>query len=124
MDTAGISGDWFAVPGDGQAEAVDISAVTGNPGQAGVLIAQLTLVPCQPSSGNGAARPAYDGAVTLYTAASDGGTFGGLEVEARFPGCPAVSPIFLRCCRAGDRVRAAVATPTVTARSTSGISWL
>ena len=89
MDTAGISGDWFAVPGDGQAEAVDISAVTGNPGQAGVLIAQLTLVPCQPLPGNGPARPAYGGTVTLYTSASDGGTFGGLEVEAGFPACPA-----------------------------------
>jgi hypothetical protein len=89
MDPARISGDWFAVPGDGQAEAVDISGVTGNPGQAGVLIGQLTLVPCEPSSGHGAARPAYGGALTLYTSASDGGTFGGVEVRARFPVCPA-----------------------------------
>jgi hypothetical protein len=89
MDGAGISGGWFALPVDNQAEAVDIGAVTGNPGQAGVLIAQVTLVPCEPSSGHAAARPAYRGAVTLYTSASDGGAFGGFESAVRFPDCPA-----------------------------------
>ncbi|MHC4349002.1 MAG: hypothetical protein ACYS15_10795 [Planctomycetota bacterium] len=89
MDAAGISGDWFPVPSGGQAEAVDISAVTGNPGQAGVLIAQITLVPCTAPPGAGPARPGYSGTVTLFTSAADGGTFAGVEARARFPACPA-----------------------------------
>jgi hypothetical protein len=89
VDGAGISGAWFAVPNGGQAEAVDISAATGNPGQAGVLIAQVTLVPCKAPPGPGPARPGYGGTVRLYTSASDGGTPGGVETDVRFPACPA-----------------------------------
>jgi hypothetical protein len=89
MDTASIGGAWFAVPNGGQAEAVDISTVTGIPGQAGILIAQITLVPCPAPPGMGPARPGYGGTVKLYTAASDGGTLGGVDAEVRFPVCPA-----------------------------------
>ena len=48
MDTRTVGGGWFAVPDPGnQRHAVDISGITGNPGEAGVLIAQITLV-CPP----------------------------------------------------------------------------
>jgi hypothetical protein len=89
MDATGISGDWFAIPLGGQAEAVDISAITGNPGQAGVLIAQITLIPCQAAPGNEPAQPGYAGTVTLFTSASDGGTLGGAVADLRHPACPA-----------------------------------
>jgi hypothetical protein len=93
MDAAGVHGDWFTVTPGSQADAVDISAVTGNPGQAGVLIAQLTLVPCVAPPDSDPARPGYRGAVTLYTSASDGGTFAGQEVGVQFPTCPADTDI-------------------------------
>jgi hypothetical protein len=89
MDAAHIGGGWFAPPAGGQREAIDIGGLTGEPGQAGVLIAQITLVPCQAPSGPGPARPGYGGTVTLYSSAADGGTLGGVEVEVRFPRCPA-----------------------------------
>jgi hypothetical protein len=89
MDGASVSGAWFAVPDGNQAEAVDISAATGTPGQAGVLIAQITLVPCAAPPGLGPARPGYGGTVRLYTSAADGGTLVGIETDVRFPACPA-----------------------------------
>jgi hypothetical protein len=42
MDHESIEGWWFLIP-EASREAVDISDVTGNPGQSGVLIAQITL---------------------------------------------------------------------------------
>jgi hypothetical protein len=89
MDDAGINGGWFAVPVDDQAEATDISGITGNPGQAGVLIAQITLIGCEAPPGEPPGRPGYTGAVTLYTSAADGGTLGGAETDVRFPSCRA-----------------------------------
>jgi hypothetical protein len=89
MDSAGIDGDWFAAPPGDQAEAVDISALTGQPGQAGVLIAQVTLVPCAAAPGVEPARAGFAGTVSLYTSVTDGGTLHGVETGVRFPACPA-----------------------------------
>ena len=89
MDAAAVGGDWFAVPGDGQADAVDIGGLTGNPGQAGVLIAQITLIPCAPRPGVEPALPGYSGAVTLFTFAWGGGTINGVAAEVQVPACPA-----------------------------------
>jgi hypothetical protein len=88
MDSAGIHGDWFVAPPGEQAEAVDISPLTGNPGQAGVLIAQITLIPCVAAPDVDAARPGFAGTVFLYASAASDGTLHGVETGVRFPACP------------------------------------
>ncbi len=80
VTTSSITGWWFADPPFG---AVDISGVTGNPGQAGVLIAQITL------SG---AEGGYVGTIRLFNASvgNGGGGLGGggcgVEVPVSFFG--------------------------------------
>jgi hypothetical protein len=88
MDATDIGGDWFVAPPGPQAEAVDIGGLTGHPGQAGVLIAQITLIPCTAAPGVDAARPGFAGTVSLYTGTAGGGTLHGTETGARFPACP------------------------------------
>lgn len=82
-----IIGGWFAVPeGQEQRQAVDISELTGIPDQAGVLIAQITLVP-----GAASELRSYSGTVRLYTAPENGGSLEGIEAQVEFlhDDCPA-----------------------------------
>jgi hypothetical protein len=90
MSTSAIAGGWFALPTVTQRDAVDISGVTGNPGQAGVLIAQITFDPCDasvppspPVAGLGV--PGYLGTIRLFTSAADGGTLLGVEATVSYP---------------------------------------
>jgi hypothetical protein len=82
MDTSQLIGGWFVAPGTVQREAVNISGVTGIPGQAGVLIAQITLV-----AGASAVTEAYGGTIQMFTSSVDGGSLEGVEVDIHFP-CP------------------------------------
>lgn len=63
MSTTNITGTWYSIPDNDQGLTVDISGVTGNPGQVGVLIAQIVLPDC-PGTGDPAG---YSGTVTMFT---------------------------------------------------------
>ena len=80
MDKSMITGGWFVAANDPQREAEDISAVTGNPGDAGVLIAQITLQ--RPPIVLD--LPEYSGTITLLTSVCNGGNYEGVEADVRF----------------------------------------
>ena len=77
MDDKDLTGSWFVLPTESEREAVDIGALTGNPGQAGVLIAQLNVSKASPPSCEGSG---FEGVVTLFTSSADGGSLEGIEV--------------------------------------------
>ncbi len=69
MSDADLNGSWLATPDQPDREAVDISGITNNPGQAGVLIAQITLVvpPAEDGSSVG-----YSGSVQFFASGAGG----------------------------------------------------
>ena len=83
LTTAGLNGSWLATPEQPDREAVDISGITGNPGQAGVLIAQITLT--QPSA-EGPSSVGYAGNVRMWAAGAGGQD--GAESKMAFLDCP------------------------------------
>lgn len=96
MDSGSITGDWFAVTGN---LAVDIP---GNPGQTGILIAQVTLDPLP-----GLAAPSsvgFGGTLILFNgsagAGGGGGGGGGVgePISFSFVDCPADLERFQSTC--------------------------
>ncbi len=69
MSTTSVNGSWLATPDQPDREAVDISGITGNPGQAGVLIAQITLV--GPAAA-GRSSVGYGGSVRFFASGAGG----------------------------------------------------
>ena len=82
-----VIGGWFWVPGNGQGLAVGIEDITGNVGQAGVLIARLTL---DVGASTGDDPCGYSGTITMFTSAIDGGNPNGIVADVLFEcdACP------------------------------------
>ena len=83
MRTTSLIGSWLVDPLQVDREAVDIGGITGNPGQAGVLIAQvtLTLPPAEGPSSVG-----YVGDVRMWAGGAGGDE--GAQSMAAFFFCP------------------------------------
>jgi len=64
-----IDADWFVDPFQTDREAVDISGLTGNPGQAGVLIAQVTLTL---AAAEGPSSVGYAGEIRMWAGGAGG----------------------------------------------------
>jgi len=84
MRETSINGDWFVSPTEIDRQAVDISGVTGNPGQAGVLIAQITLV--LPPPAEGPSSVGFAGDIRMW--ASGAGGDEGAQSMNSFIYCP------------------------------------
>ncbi len=84
MSGAVLNGGWLVAPPEPDREAVDISGITGNPGQAGVLIAQITLVQQLPAEGPSSVG--YGG--ILRTWAGGAGGEEGAQSKFSFLDCP------------------------------------
>jgi len=80
MSDANVIGSWLTTPDQPDREAVDISGITGNPGQAGVLIAQITLVV---PAAEGPSAVGYGGSVLFF--ASGAGGQDGAQSKFTFP---------------------------------------
>jgi len=83
LTATGLNGSWLATPDQPDREAVDISGITGNPGQAGVLIAQITLIP---SSAEGPSSVGYAGDVRTWAVGAGGQD--GAQSKMAFLDCP------------------------------------
>ncbi len=84
LSTTSINAGWFVDPTQVDREAVDISGVTGTPGQAGVLIAQVTLV--LPPPGEGPSSVAFGGPVNMWAVGAGGAQ--GSQSNSAFIYCP------------------------------------
>ena len=84
MSGVGLNGSWFVAPGEPDREAVDISGVTGNPGQAGVLVAQITLVRSTPAGGPSSVG--YSGTMNMWAGGAGGED--GAQSKFAFLDCP------------------------------------